>query len=118
MAAGLLLTFRSFDLLNTTVIDQQGHAHYTLTTTKSFMWGRKVTTITAADGKVYTIDWQNGKSFTINGVRRGVQSLKQHVGTFSGRRQWNWLNNRQPFHIKYHNGKTQLQARGHSLSCC
>ncbi|KAJ7609421.1 hypothetical protein FB45DRAFT_876521 [Roridomyces roridus] len=105
------LTFQSPDLLNTALIDGHRHTlHYTLRTTKSLLGFRRITTITAAGGQEYLIDWGK-RNFTIGGVQRRIPDLKENVGFFSGRRKWNWNDNK-PFHIKWHDSKSQLQARG------
>ncbi|KAF8142894.1 hypothetical protein K438DRAFT_1784249 [Mycena galopus ATCC 62051] len=93
-----------------TFIDRKlldGAVHYTIMTTHGFM-GRKLTTIASASGVSGFINWRE-KSFVINGVQRGWNSLKTRSGgVFSSEHTWNW--GPRPFKLKYHDSHRELLA--------
>ncbi|KAJ7181561.1 hypothetical protein C8R43DRAFT_1229406 [Mycena crocata] len=94
------LTFVDKKLLDSSLIDENGAAHYTMSTTKGFL-GPKITTITGAGGIVGLIDWRQ-RIFAIDGVKREWKYLKSRSGgIFSS--------------LKYHNSQKELLATSSAI---
>ncbi|KAJ7753946.1 hypothetical protein DFH07DRAFT_960017 [Mycena maculata] len=102
------VTFVDRKLLKSDLVGATGAVEYTTSTTSSYLWGRKVTTITAAGGLVGLINWRE-KTFIIDGVQRRWDQLKSRPGgIFSSSREWNW--GHRPYKLKYRDSHKELLA--------
>jgi hypothetical protein len=80
----LALTFENTkDLLNSTLVGDDGALHFTTRTTRVPIRGRKLTTITSASGTTAgAIDWV-GKTFILDSMPRKWETLRSKRSLFT-----------------------------------
>ncbi|KAK7042738.1 hypothetical protein R3P38DRAFT_3449310 [Favolaschia claudopus] len=106
----LTLTFVNKRVLDSAVVGSDGSAHYTVST--HYAWfGRKFTTITAANGLVGHIHWRK-HTFELGGMKTKWSEIRSGRGWWNPHQEyeWHWGDSRAPYRVKFHKLSSELVA--------